>query len=116
MNSTEETDALLRSFYETEFVRAAQALSARGARVLVTGFDEGCQSYFVERTRTTLGRSDFELSPEDPRAVEQALRRLWSGPESDVLAELLPKILALSPHCAETEVDRDVSPHVYVMF
>lgn len=116
MSSTEGGDALLRSFYETELAPAAQTLAARGARLLAAGFDADCPSYFVERRRAMLERSDFELSPEDPDAVEQFLRGVWSGPEADVLAELLPKILALSPHCADAEVSREVSPHVYVMF
>ena len=116
MSSTEQTDALLRSFYETEFVRAARILSAQGARMLEAGFDENCETYFTERRRTTMEPSDFELSPEDPNAFKQALQQLWTGPEAYVLAGLMLKILALSPHFTDAEVSKEVSPLIYAMF
>ena len=116
MSSTDpKEDDFLASFFNKEFLEAARLLSEAGVEPLV-GTDPDCESYYIQRQKTSMNPSDFEIDLEDLEEVKQRLGELWRGRESAILADLSQKILELTPRFATVEEVEDVSPYIYVMF
>jgi hypothetical protein len=111
-----ESEARLVDVFEHEFTAAARRLGRLGLQPLETGFDKAASSYYREREKTQLDPSDFELNLDDPEDVKRHFRRGWTKDETEVLEELVDKILTLADVCDDVEQSTDVSPFIYAMF
>jgi hypothetical protein len=111
-----ESETRLVEVFEREFAVAAERLREMGLQPLETGFDKTASSYYREREKTQLDRSDFELNLDDPEDVKRHFRRNWTRDETEVLEELVGHILALADVCDDVEQSTDVSPFIYAMF
>src|SRR5689334_9056397 len=77
---TDKLDTQIDAFFRERLLPLATKAKSTGARFLETGFERDAATYYVERSRTTMSKADFEwggcLSPE---TVEGDLRTLWRG-------------------------------------
>lgn len=112
-----EKDELLISFFQEEFKRAAELLSKEGVKLLVTEPDPNCETYYIQRQKTTIEQADFEIDLDNMEQLKQALEQLCKTPEERlILVDLFEKILNLAPLYESVEQTEEVSPFIYVMF
>jgi len=101
MSSTEQ-------FFRQHLMEAARQVK-RDGHPFPMGFEPKLASYFVERPRRPLQRSDFEISDE---ALTGACPEWTPG-----AAQLAPHLTALAQELRLVEEqDGEVSPFLYIMF
>jgi hypothetical protein len=115
--TTDEHDAALARFFREHMLPLAERVKA-GGDVFPMRPDARCETYFIERSKRTATKADFETpamrSPEELAAKLAAMWRERGDPE---LVELAPQMQTLAAALAKAHQKQDdVSPFIYVMY
>ena len=115
---TDKLDTQIDAFFRERLLPLATKAKSTGARFLETGFERDAPTYYVERSRTTMSKADFEWGGcVSPETVEADLRALWKGESATGLETLSAPMAALAKDLRKVGKDEsDVSNFIYVMF
>lgn len=110
MNSTDrqQTEDLTR-FYEAEILTRSRA---NGMEILDHAPPRSAPSYFIDRARTRMAKSDFEVELGDEKLINQTLEAQWAGTPLRGLGKPLARLACRLPE----EPEKELSASLYEMF
>ncbi|HEY2560093.1 MAG TPA: hypothetical protein VGI48_10335 [Caldimonas sp.] len=115
---TDKLDSQIDRFFGERMLPLATKAKSAGVRFLETGFERDAPTYYVQRSRKTMSKADFESGGcVSPETVEADLQALWRDERSTGLNTLSAGMAALAKDLRTVSKDEsEVSNFTYVMF
>jgi hypothetical protein len=115
--TTDKHDAELVRFFNEQVLPIAEKVKAKGD-VFPMHPDPSLPTYWIDRTKKTLAKADFEEpSMRTPEELGAKLAAMWKAMGDTELASLAPQLQTLAADLKRAHQQQDdVSPFIYVMY